>query len=60
MVVALLTILGRQYRLRLVLEEVRPSLPPPTFDTVAEPVAGPGLAKALPDNVRVLRPARSA
>lgn len=55
--VALLNILGRQYRLRLglVLEEVRPnrpSLPPVTLETTGEavetPVSGPGLAKTRP------------
>lgn len=49
MVLALLTILGRRYQLRLVLEELRPSLPPPTFTTTAEPAApAPGLAKTRP------------
>jgi hypothetical protein len=54
MVLAFITILGRRFR--LVLEEDRGSLPPATFDTTAEaePVSGPGLAKALPSNVVVL------
>ena len=34
----------------------RPSLPPPTFDTTAEPVSGPSVAKTRPE-LRVVRSA---
>lgn len=51
MILALITIFGREYELVLRRRgEGRPSLPPPTFDTVAEPVepCAPGLAKTRP------------
>jgi len=58
MVLALFTILGRRYR--LVLEEDVGSLPPPTIDTLAEPLEqGPGVSRALPSNV-VRLPTRAA
>lgn len=55
MVLAVLTILGRRFR--LVLEPVEETLPPRTFDAVAEPAEGPALAKPA---LRLVRATRAA
>lgn len=59
MVLAVITILGRRFRLVLLPE--RGSVPPVTIDTTAEPVepSAPGLAKTRP-SLRVVRSTEAA
>ena len=60
MVLGTLTVLGVEFELFVGLRRKSqlPSIPPPTFDTTAEPVEpaqGPGLARCLPANVVPIR-----
>ena len=57
MVLAFITILGKEFELVLRARPSRPSLPPPTFITTAEPApeSRPGLVKATRSNVVPLR-----